>query len=228
MFQKIISRIPVSTIKQYSIAEEVANSVIHGTGILFGIVGTTVLLVLSILFGNPTHLVCYLLYGLSLIALYTSSTLYHALPFTKAKGLLKICDHSAIFLLIAGTYTPFLVLNIKGMVGFTLLAVIWGLALVGVIFKLFFAGRFKILSTSLYLGMGWIAIFAMNPLISALDATSLSWILAGGITYSLGTIFYMMKKLPFTHAIWHMFVLCGSVFHYIAILYSSNLSFILG
>lgn len=228
MFQKIISRIPISTIKQYSIAEEVANSVIHGMGILLAIIGTTVLMVLSGLFGNPTHFICYLLYGLSLIALYTSSTLYHALPFTKVKGFLKICDHSAIFLLIAGTYTPFLVLNIKGIVGWTLLAVIWGLAFVGIVFKLFFAGRFKVLSTGLYLGMGWIAIFAMNPLISALDTASLSWIMAGGMTYSLGTVFYLMKQVPFTHAIWHMFVLCGSVFHYIAILHSANLGFILG
>lgn len=226
MFKRIINRIPVATIKQYSIKEEVVHSVIHGLGILFGIIGTTVLMVLSGLFGNPAHLICYLLYGLSLIALYTSSTLYHALPFTRAKSFLKICDHSAIYLLIAGTYTPFLILNIKGVVGFTLLAVVWGLALLGIIFKLFFAGRFKVLSTILYLGMGWIAIFAVNPLMSSLTYTGLAWILAGGLTYTLGTIFYLMKRIPYTHAIWHMFVLCGSVFHYIAIIYSSNLNFL--
>lgn len=222
MLKKIAARIPLASLSQYTVGEEIANSVIHGLGIVFGVVVLTILLTLASLFGTPNHFVCYLIYGISLILLYTSSTLYHALPSLKAKSFFKFCDHVSIYLLIAGTYTPFLILNIKGTLGWSLIAVIWGLALLGILFKLFFTGRLKLLSTLIYLGMGWMIMFAAKPLRESLNANGMLWILMGGFAYSFGTIFYMMKKVRFHHAIWHAFVLTGSIFHFTAIMYSSN------
>lgn len=223
MLKKITSRIPHTSLKQYSFSEEIANSVTHGIGIVFGVVSLTVLLMLACLYGTVTHFVTYLIYGISLILLYTSSTLYHALPSINAKKFFKICDHVSIYLLIAGTYTPFLILNIGGTLGWSLLTVIWLCAFVGIGFKFFFVGRYTFVSTLVYLGMGWMIIFAINPLSEALNRNGLIWIIAGGLAYSAGTIFYLLKKMPFHHAIWHVCVLMGSVFHFTAILYSSKL-----
>lgn len=217
-----MERIPLATLQQYSVGEEIANSVIHGLGVVFGVVVLTILLTLSSIYGTPDHFVCYFVYGLSVILLYTSSTLYHALPQLKAKSFFKLCDHVSIYLLIAGTYTPFLILNIKGTLGWGLLILIWSLALVGIILKFFFTGRFKILSTCIYLGMGWLIIFAAKPLSASLTSIGLWWVILGGIAYTSGTIFYLLKKVPFHHAIWHTFVLAGSISHFTAILYSSN------
>lgn len=208
--------------KAYSTLEEIINSVIHGVGVILAIVGTTALCVQASYFGTTTHMVSYLVYGLSLVLLYTSSTLYHALTSERAKKFFKVADHSSIYLLIAGTYTPFLLLNLKGSLGYNLLYLIWGLALVGVIFKLFFTGRFKYLSTILYIGMGWIIVIALGPMKEALHPLGLRWIFVGGITYTVGTVFYIAKSTPFTHAVWHLFVLLGSIFHYIAILYARD------
>ena len=214
----------ITTPHPYSVKEEIANSVSHGLGIFFSVVSLTILLVLSSFFGTITHTLCYTIYGISLLLLYTSSTLYHALPQPKAKRILKICDHVAIYLLIAGTYTPFLVLNIPGAWGQTLLAVIWGLAAVGVVFKLFFTGRFKYVSTLIYIGMGWLIMIAGGPLSEALDSSSaMSWLVWGGCMYTGGTVFYLLKKVPYFHSIWHLFVLSGSVFHFRAILLASGL-----
>jgi hemolysin III len=209
----------------YSVKEEILNSITHGLGVIFGIVALTVLCVLSAYFGTITHTISYLVYGCSLILLYTSSTLYHALPSPKLKTLFKIFDHSAIYLLIAGTYTPFLILNLGHDIGFTLLAIIWALAIMGIIFKVFFTGKFKLISTLLYVGMGWLIIFAYDPLKDNLRPEGVYWLLAGGVTYTLGTVFYLAKKLKYTHAIWHMFVLAGSIFHFIAIIYGANFSY---
>ena len=208
--------------KAYSTLEEIINSVIHGIGVILAIVGTTALCVQASYFGSTSHMVSYLVYGLSLVLLYTSSTLYHALTSERAKKFFKVCDHSSIYLLIAGTYTPFLVLNLKDSVGYQLMYLIWGIALVGVIFKLFFTGKFKYLSTILYLGMGWIIIFALEPLKAAIHPLGVTWLLIGGITYTAGTVFYIAKSTRFTHAIWHFFVLLGSIFHYIAIVYARD------
>ncbi len=213
-----------NTLKQYSINEEIANSIIHGIGVILSIVGLTVLLVLAYLYGTTEHLVSYTIYGSSLILLYTSSTLYHALTNIKAKKILKICDHAAIYLLIAGCYTPFFVINIKGILGWSMMGAVWGLAIVGVIFKIFFTGRNKLISVLTYLGMSWMILIAAGPLVKALSSEGIIWFVACGFTYSIGTIFYM-KKIPFFHAIWHLFVLLGSIFHYIAIIYSSNFIF---
>jgi hemolysin III len=212
------------TQNQYGLAEEIANSVTHGIGIMLSLIGLTSLLVLSVHFATTSHFISYLIYGLSLILLYTSSTLYHALPYEKAKRFFKICDHSAIYLLIAGTYTPFLVINLKGEIGNRLLVIIWSLAIVGVIFKFFFTGRFKLLSTLLYVGMGWLIVFAAKPLSLAIGEQAMTWLIVGGMTYTLGAIFYLLKKVPYTHAIWHLFVLMGSIFHFVAVLQSANFS----
>lgn len=211
--------------KGYTLKEEVFNAVTHGIGVIFGISALSVLCVLGSYFGSLSHIISYLIYGFSLILLYTSSTLYHALPSPKVKGLFKIFDHSSIYLLIAGTYTPFLMLNLKGSIGVTLLAVIWSLAILGIIFKVFFTGRFKILSTLFYVGMGWIIIFAYVPLKESLRPEGMTWLMVGGLTYTLGTIFYLAKKYRYTHAIWHLFVLLGSIFHFIAIIYGGNFSY---
>ncbi len=226
MYKKIIARIPESTLKQYSTGEEIANSIIHGLGVLFGIVGMTILLTLASLFGTMTHFLCYLIYGLSMILLYTSSTLYHALPSLSAKKFFKVCDHVSIYLLIAGSYTPFLVLNIKGTLGWVLVSVIWGCALAGIIFKFFFIGRFTYASTLLYLCMGWMAIVAIKPMAAALTSSGMLLVIVGGLAYTFGTIFYLMKRIRYHHAIWHLFVLTGSVFHFVAILTSSNFDWV--
>lgn len=224
MLKRIVKRIPTASLKQYSLHEELANSITHGLGALFGVVSLTILLTLACLFGSKAHIVSYLIYGLSLILLYTSSTLYHALPSLEAKKFFKVCDHVCIYLLIAGTHTPFLTLNIGGSLGWTLLAVIWACAFVGIIFKFFFVGRFTFISTLIYLAMGWMMAFAFKPLSEALNPRDLSWVLAGGLAYSGGTIFYLLKRVPFHHAVWHLCVLAGSVFHFIAIIGSSNLT----
>ncbi len=209
----------------YGKGEEIANSVIHGLGIILSIIGLTVLLVLSSYFATIMHSLSYLVYGLSLVLLYTSSTLYHSLPSEKAKRIFKICDHAAIYLLIAGTYTPFLVINLRGDLGDTLLLIIWSLAILGVIFKFFFTGRFKLISTLLYIGMGWLIVFAGKPLSAAIGESGMTWLLAGGLTYTLGAIFYLLKKIHYTHAIWHLFVLMGSICHFVAVVKAANFSF---
>lgn len=206
----------------YSKAEEIANSITHGLGVLFAVGGLTALMVLTAYFGTTSHLISYLVYGISMILLYTASTLYHALPGERAKRFFKICDHSAIYLLIAGTYTPFLVLNLQGATAWIAVAVIWSMALVGVIFKLFFTGRFKGLSTLLYIGMGWMVVFLAKPLSADMNEEAMKWLIIGGVTYTAGTIFYMMKKMPYAHAVWHLFVLLGSIFHFTAIVYAAN------
>lgn len=222
MLTRIANRIPTASLKQYSVNEEIANSIIHGLGVVFGIVSLTILLTLTYSFGTTSHFVSYLIYGTSLILLYTSSTLYHALPFLGAKKFFKVCDHVSIYLLIAGTYTPFLVLNIGGSLGWTLLAVVWSCAFVGIAFKFFFVGQFTFVSTIVYLAMGWMMMFAIKPLSDALTGSGLAWIIAGGLAYSGGTVFYLLKKVRFHHAAWHLCVLTGSVFHFISIIYSSK------
>lgn len=203
---------------QYSFGEEVANSVIHGLGALFSIVGLTVLLVLAVQSGSTAHIVSYIVYGSSLIFLYLASTLYHALPHKTAKRVFKTLDHIGIYLLIAGTYTPFLAINLKEAEASRLLILIWLLALAGVIFKLFFTGRFRLLSTALYIAMGWLIVFAYKPLAPNLTHDTVAWMLAGGLFYTGGTGAYLMKNIRYHHAIWHAFVIMGSVCHYIAVI----------
>ncbi|MCA9506942.1 MAG: hemolysin III family protein [Myxococcales bacterium] len=207
-------------VKQYSRGEEIANSIIHGIGALFSVVGTTVLLTLAIQKHSALHLISYTIYGSSLIFLYTASTLYHALPFLTAKKIFKIFDHIGIYLLIAGTYTPFLLINMKGTFALIMMAVIWTLAGMGLIFKLFFTGRFRLLSTILYVAMGWLIVVAYKPLAQALEPAAMQWLLIGGLFYTGGSVTYLMKKISYHHAIWHVFVILGSLSHYIAVVRS--------
>lgn len=202
----------------YSLAEEVANSISHGLGCLFGIVGLVLLLdKAAVMNAGLAAIVSSSLYGGSMILLFLASTLYHAVSHPRAKRVLKKVDHCAIYLLIAGTYTPFLMVGLQSPLAYGLMAVIWGLALLGIIFKLTIAERFKVLSLVTYLCMGWLSLIVVFQLAMKLSAGGI-WLLAlGGIVYSLGVIFYVARRVPFNHAIWHAFVLGGCVCHFCAI-----------
>ncbi len=202
----------------YPLAEEIANSISHGLGCLFGIVGLMLLLdKASVMNAGLTTIVSSSLYGGSMILLFLASTLYHAVSHPRAKRVLKKVDHCAIYLLIAGTYTPFLMVGLQSPLAYGLMAVIWGLALLGIIFKLTIAERFKVLSLVTYLCMGWLSLIVVYQLAMKLSAGGI-WLLAsGGIIYSLGVIFYVARRVPFNHAIWHAFVLGGCVCHFCAI-----------
>ncbi|MCW1973855.1 hemolysin III [Pantoea sp. PA1] len=202
----------------YPLAEEIANSISHGLGCLFGIVGLMLLLdKASVMNAGLTAIISSSLYGGSMILLFLASTLYHAVSHPRAKRVLKKVDHCAIYLLIAGTYTPFLMVGLQSPLAYGLMAVIWGLALLGIIFKLTIAERFKALSLVTYLCMGWLSLIVVYQLAMKLSAGGI-WLLAsGGIIYSLGVIFYVARRVPFNHAIWHAFVLGGCVCHFCAI-----------
>ena len=202
----------------YPWAEEIANSLSHGVGLVFGIVGLVLLLVQAT--GDNASamaITSYSLYGGSMILLYLASTLYHAIPHQKAKYWLKKFDHCAIYLLIAGTYTPFLLVGLNSPLAKGLMAVIWGLALFGVIFKLAFAHRFEVLSLVTYLTMGWLSLIVIYQLATKLSLGGVALLALGGVVYTLGVIFYASKRFRFGHAIWHGFVLGGSACHFLAI-----------
>jgi hemolysin III len=202
----------------YSLAEEVANSISHGIGCIFGIVGL-VLLLNQAMAANAgiVAIVSYSLYGGSIVLLFLASTLYHAIPYPRAKFWLKKLDHCAIYLLIAGTYTPFLLVGLNSPLAHGLMIVIWSLALAGIIFKLLFIHRFQALSLVTYLLMGWLSVIVIYELAMKLEPGGVWLLAAGGIIYTLGVIFYVAKRIPYNHAIWHGFVLGGSVCHFLAI-----------
>jgi hemolysin III len=201
-------------------AEELANSLTHGVGLALSIAGFVVLVVLAAMRGSAWRIVSCAVYGSTLICLYTASTLYHSIHSPRLKRVLKICDHSAIYLLIAGTYTPFLLVNLRGSWGWSLFAVIWGLAMAGILFKVWFVEHFSVLSTVVYVLMGWLALVAVKPMLLSIPHSGLLWLLAGGVLYTVGVVFYAWKKVPYNHAIWHGFVLAGSSCHYFAVLCS--------
>jgi hemolysin III len=197
--------------------EELANALTHGAGAIASLAGGAVLITLTAVYGSTRELVSVSVYSATLLLLYVASTLYHAIRHDLAKARLKVFDHCAIFLLIAGTYTPFTLVSLRGGWGWSLFGVVWGLAVAGVVFKLFLTGRFKGLSTLIYVAMGWIAIVAIGPLVSALPVVALVWLLIGGVAYTAGTCFYHRPSVPYAHAIWHGFVLAGSVCHFVAV-----------
>ncbi|ORM66422.1 hemolysin III family protein [Pantoea rodasii] len=202
----------------YSLAEEIANSISHGIGCIFGIVGLVLLLTQAVeMRADITAITSYSLYGGSMILLFLASTLYHAIPHQKAKYWLKKFDHCAIYLLIAGTYTPFLLVGLRSPLAQGLMVVIWSLALAGIIFKLTIAHRFKVLSLVTYLSMGWLSLVVIYQLATKMSAGGVWLLAAGGIVYSLGVIFYVSRRIPYNHAIWHGFVLGGSMLHFCAI-----------
>lgn len=202
----------------YSLAEEMANSISHGVGLVFGIVGLVLLLMQAGDVGaDATAVTSYSVYGGSMILLFLASTLYHAIPHPSAKRWLKKMDHCAIYLLIAGTYTPFLLVGLASPLAKGLMAVIWGMALLGVIFKLAFAHRFEVISLITYLTMGWLSLVVIYQLAQRLPTGGMTLLAAGGLVYTLGVIFYACNRIPFNHAIWHGFVLGGSLCHFLAI-----------
>ncbi len=202
----------------YSLPEEIANSISHGIGCLFGIIGLVLLLNQAVdMRAGALAITSYSLYGGSMILLFLASTLYHAIPHVGTKRWLKKVDHAAIYLLIAGTYTPFLLIGLKSPLAHGLMVVVWCLAAAGIIFKFTFAHRFKVLSLVTYLLMGWLSLIVLYQMVMRLPAGSVWLLAAGGLTYSLGVIFYVAKRIPYNHAIWHGFVLGGCLFHYFAI-----------
>src|SRR5690606_13149319 len=197
--------------------EEIASALTHGMGAVASVAGGAVLITLAAVFGDGWQLAGAVVFVTTLILLYTASTLYHAFRHEPIKARLKVFDHCAIFLLIAGTYTPFTLIGLRGGWGWSLFGMVWTLAVLGVIFKLFFTGRFKRLSTIIYIGMGWLVLIAIQPMTELLTGWTLFWLFTGGLFYTLGTLFYHNEKLPYSHAIWHLFVLAGSVSHFIAV-----------
>lgn len=196
--------------------EEVVNTLTHGAGLLASVVGAAVLLPLAILGGNFWAILGACIYCTSLVLLYASSTIYHAVTCPVAKARFLVLDHCAIFVLIAGSYTPF-AFALHGWVGGTLCAVVWLIALAGIVMKLFYAGRFRFLSTAMYVAMGWLALFAAGPIARELHPSIIVWLVLGGITYTAGTYFYL-SQMRYAHAVWHIFVLGGSAFHFAAVM----------
>lgn len=205
--------------KAYSVAEEVAHALTHGVGAIAAIVGLVFMLIWAVSYGDTFHIVSASIYGASLILLYLASTLYHAFPWPRVKAFFQQMDHAAIYVLIAGTYTPFALVNLRGAWGWTLLAVVWSIALIGVIMEVAMKERKKWLSLSLYLGLGWMALVVIQPMLETVEAGGLWLLLAGGLAYTFGVIFYVWKSLRFHHAIWHVFVLAGSVLHFFSVFY---------
>lgn len=198
--------------------EELASAWTHGVGAAAALAAGAVLIALAARNGDGWQLVAAIVFGVCLLALYLASTLYHSFRHPVARARLKVFDHCAIYLLIAGTYTPFTLIGLRGALGWSLFAAIWALALAGVVFKLFFTGRFRLLSTAIYVAMGWLVLVAIKPVMAALDAWTFGWLVAGGAFYTLGTFFYHRESIPYSHAIWHLFCIAGSVSHYIAVM----------
>ena len=211
--------------KSCRLGEEIANSITHGLGAALSVAGLTVLVLLAALYGDVWQIVAFSIYGSTLIVLYLASTLYHSLQNPRAKRVFRVIDHAAIFVLIAGTYTPFLLISMRGVWGWTLLGVVWGLALLGVGFKIFFTHRFPVGSTLAYVLMGWLGVIAWKEAVTHIPAGGLVWLGLGGAAYTTGVIFYAWKRLPYNHAIWHVFVLAGSICHYLAVLLYLSPSF---
>jgi hemolysin III len=201
----------------YTEREELANSLTHGLGAVLSVAGLVLLMVYAGLHGDGWHVVSTAIFGTTLVLLYTASTLYHSLRGERLKQRLQKFDHAAIFLLIAGSYTPFLLVTLRGPWGWSLFGVIWALAVAGVTLKFWLAGRFRVVSTLIYLAMGWLVLVAIKPLVATLPAGGMKLLVAGGLWYTGGAAFYLWKRLPYHHAIWHLCVLGGSACHWAAV-----------
>jgi hemolysin III len=201
-----------------TLREEIANSITHGVGIALAIAGLVFLVIYAAGSGDPWKIVSCSIYGATLVILYTSSTLYHSFQQPRLKRRLQILDHGCIYLLIAGTYTPFTLVTLRGPWGWSLFGVIWTLALCGLVFKLLFIDRFRVFSVVVYLLMGWLAVIAIKPMMERMSVPALLWIVAGGLLYTVGVLFYVgERRWRYSHAVWHVFVLGGSACHYIAV-----------
>ena len=201
----------------YPSKEEKLNIFTHAVGLILSIVALVVLVIHASKHGSARHIVSFTIFGASLILLYSASTIYHYSQKPELRRKLNIVDHSAIYILIAGTYTPFTLVTLKGPLGWTIFGVTWGIAIIGIVFKLFYTGRFDKISTAAYVAMGWIIIFAIKPLLENLPLNGLYWLLAGGIFYTIGAVLFSIRKIPYNHAIFHVFVLMGSFSHFMAV-----------
>jgi hemolysin III len=198
--------------------DEVANCVTHGVGLALSVAGFVALVALAWARGDAWHVGSCAVYGASLVALYLASTLYHGARSPRAKRVLQVLDHCGIYLLIAGTYTPFTLVTLRGPWGWTLFGLVWGLSLAGIIFRLVFGGRYRPAAVASYVALGWLCVIAVKPILALVPAGALAWIAAGGLAYTTGVFFFAARRVPHHHAIWHLFVLGGSCCHYVAVL----------
>jgi hemolysin III len=205
------------TLTAYSPAEEWLNIRSHALGLVLSVIALVLLVLKTLPYDNILYTLSFAVFGASLICLYLASTLYHSATTLEARTRLRIVDHATIFILIAGTYTPFCLITLSGPTGWTVFSVSWGLAAIGTVLKLFFTGRFELLSTLMYVFMGWIVIFVIKPMVAALPLEGLIWLVAGGISYTTGAVIYSIKRIPFNHATFHLFVLGGSFCHFVAV-----------
>ncbi len=204
--------------RRQTVGEEVANSVSHGAGFVAALVGTPFLLAEAARVGGVADLLGAAVFALTVMLAYLASTLYHAAPWPRAKRVLRVIDHSSIFLLIAGTYTPFTLGVLRGGWGWTLFGMVWTLALAGVVMKAFGGVRFHKLSIAVYLGMGWLIIIAIGPLVERMPPAGLAWLVAGGLAYTAGVLFYALDRLRYWHFVWHLFVIAGTACHFVAVM----------
>jgi hemolysin III len=209
----------IEEIKYYSPIEEKINIISHAIGFILSIVALVLLVTHANLYGDAWHIVSFSLFGASLIILYAASTFYHSAKKPELRNRLNVIDHASIYVLIAGTYTPFTLVTLKGTIGWVIFGISWGLALTGIILKLFFTGKYDLISTIMYVLMGWVIVFAIKPLINNLPLEGLLWLFAGGISYTSGAIVYSIKKIKFNHAIFHMCVLIGSFCHFMSVFF---------
>ena len=209
----------IEGMKQYSPIEEKININSHAIGFILSVVALVLLVAHASMHGDVWHIVSFSIFGTSLIILYAASTFYHSAKKPELRKRLKIIDHASIYVLVAGTYTPFTLVTLNGKLGWLIFGISWGLALTGIILKLFFTGKYNLISTSMYVFMGWVIVFAIKPLINNLPSEGFLWLLAGGISYTLGAILYSINKIKFNHAIFHMFVLTGSFCHFISVFF---------
>jgi hemolysin III len=208
-----------SAITEYSALEEYLHAATHGVGVILSILGLSWMLTLSISASDPWRIVASSIYGASLIMLFLASTVYHGMHASKHRELFKMLDHCAIYLLIAGTYTPFLLVAMRGTAGWWLFGTVWVLATAGIIKKLVLKHRFPKLALASYLGMGWLAVFVVPQMAAAIGTSGLFWLVAGGLCYTIGAVFYAAEKLPFNHTVWHVFVLGGGICHFLGIVW---------
>ncbi len=202
----------------YSRREEVANAITHGIGTALSVAALTLLVVFAAWKGTAWHVVSFTIYGVTMLLLYTASTLVHSFPEGKTKDLFETFDHACIYLFIAGTYTPILLTVLRGPLGWSLFGIVWGLAAFGVLFKAFFTKQFLVLSTLFYVAMGWLIVFAWKPLMMQLEPGGAWLLVGGGLLYTVGAVFYVWRGFPYHHAVWHLFVIAGSACHFFAIL----------
>ncbi len=203
----------------YSPAEENINIISHTIGFILSMIASVFLLIHANLHGTALHIVSFGIFGVSLMILYAASAFYHSVKTAKVRNRWNIIDHASIYVLIAGTYTPFTLVTLKGMIGWVFFGISWGMALTGIILKLFFTGKFDLLSTIMYVLMGWIIIFAIKPLVHNLPSEGVFWLFAGGISYTVGAVLYSIDKIKFNHAIFHIFVLMGSFCHFMSVFF---------